>query len=355
VFQQKLSIYLSKFTMTAGLLPPAPQLDTKSFRAKVLTASEADYELGSFDIGAHDSAEGKTRLQAAELADPGLAGPHEELGFLAWREGQDEEARTEWQKAVSADPSCYRAAFALLMSGTPLNRQNQQQLEQTQHALEAIKERAPRFAPVFVELALIQWRLGHINPAYKSALVAETLEPWRAGYHLLTGYILLQGHQPKVAEGYARTVATRWPGSDHDEAVDLWNLLPATVRGDEPAPAPELPGDAAVVRGTIVTSSCDKSGLNLVLQPMAQNASALKLVVTGRYESGFSDTLWVGEDHYTPCFHLAGLPAVVAYKADEPGTGKLLVLEVRDDLPVVDLPMPAAKTAEAATSEPPHP
>jgi hypothetical protein len=78
-----------------------------------------------------------------------------------------------------------------------------------------------RFQRVFVELALIQWRLGHINPAYKSALVAETLEPWRAEYHLLTGYILLQGHQPKVAEGYARTVATRWPGSDHDEAVDL--------------------------------------------------------------------------------------------------------------------------------------
>jgi hypothetical protein len=172
---------------------------------------------------------------------------------------------------------------------------------------------------------------------------------------LLTGYILLQGHQPKVAGGYARAVATRWPGSDHDEAVDLWNLLPATMRGDGPALALALPTDAEVVRGTIVSSSCDKSGLNLVLQPMTQNASALKLVVTGPYESGFSDSLWVGEDHYTPCFHLGGLPAVVAYKAAGTGAEKLLALEVRDDLPELDLPVPAAKTAEAATPLAPHP
>jgi hypothetical protein len=286
--------------------------------------------------------------------NPALAGPHEELGFLAWREGQDEEARTEWQKAVSADSSSYRAAFAMLMSGTPLKQQSSQQLIQTQNALEAIKEKAPKFAPVFVELALIQWRLGQMNQAYQSALAAEKLEPWRAGYHLLIGYILLQGRQPKIAEGYARTVATRWPGSDHDEAVDLWNLLPPTARGDGPALNLALPGDSTVVRGTIVSSSCDKSGLNLTLQPAAPNAAALKLVVKGPHESGFSDTLWVGADHYTTCFHLAGLPAVVAYKVDGAGVEKLMALEVRDDLPEVNLPVPSPKPAEAATPLPSH-
>jgi hypothetical protein len=109
------------------------------------------------------------------------------------------------------------------------------------------------------------------------------------------------------------------------------------------------------VRGTIVTSSCDKSGLSLVLQPTTPKAPALKLIATGPHESGFSDTLWVGEDHYTPCFHLAGLPAVVAYKADGTGTEKLLVLEVRDDLPELDLPVQAPKTAEAATPLTSHP
>jgi tetratricopeptide (TPR) repeat protein len=342
-FEQKLSAYRSRLAVTAGVLPPVKGLDVKTFPARVLTAAEADYEIGSFDIGAHQQAAGKTRLQAAESADPALAGPHEELGFLAWRQGQDEEARSEWQKAVSADPSRYRAAFALLMSNIHLKEQNQQQLEQTQHALEALTEKAPKFAPVFVELALVQWRLGHLNQAYKNAVAAETFEPWRAGYHLLSGYILLQDHQPKIAEGYARMVATRWPGSDHDEAVDLWILLPAGTRGDGPALKLALPKDATVVRGTIVSSSCDKSGLNLVVQPNAPNTSALKLLATGRYESGFSDTLWVGEDHYTPCFHLAGSAAVVAYKADGAVAEKLLALEVRDDLPELNPPTPSLK------------
>ncbi len=124
-------------------MPPTKGLDAKTFSARILSPAEANYDLGSFDIGAHDEAAGKAHLQAAELADPALPGPHEELGFLAWRQGQDEEARTEWQKALSVDPSSYRAAFALLMSGTPLRLQDPQQLEKTQKALEAIKQMAP--------------------------------------------------------------------------------------------------------------------------------------------------------------------------------------------------------------------
>ena len=289
------------------------------------------------------------------MADPALAGPHEELGFVAWREGHDEQARTEWQKAVSADPSRYRAAFALLMSGTSLKSQDRQQLEQTQHALEAIQETAPKFAPVLVEIALVQWRLGHMNDAYKAALQAERLEPWRAGYHLLVGYTLLQGNQPEIAESYARTVASRWPGSDHDEAVDLWRQLPDTARGDDPPLTLALPGDATVARGTIVSSSCDKNGLRLVLRPTDATAAALTLSTNQRYESGFSDTLWMGEDHYTTCFHLAGLLALVAYKPQGQPPGTLLVLEVRDDLPQMKLPTSAASTAAAPTLSASHP
>ena len=69
-FEQSLSAYRSRIAVTAGVLPPMGGLDTKTFPARVLTAAEADYEIGSFDIGAHQQAEGKTRLQAAELADP---------------------------------------------------------------------------------------------------------------------------------------------------------------------------------------------------------------------------------------------------------------------------------------------
>jgi len=154
-----------------------------------------------------------------------------------------------------------------------------------------------------------------------------------------------------IAADYARQVASRWPGSDHDEAVDLWNQVPPAKRGDGPPLTLSLPPDATVARGTIVSTSCDKNGLALLLQPDAPNAPPLKLVAPGRYENGFADTLWVGEDHYTPCFHLAGLPAVVAYKPSADTTANLLVFEVRDDLPALNLAAPAPNAAPA----PPQP
>jgi hypothetical protein len=93
-----------------------------------------------------------------------------------------------------------------------------------------------------------------------------------------------------------------------------------------------------VARGTILSSSCDKSGISLSFQANTPNAPILKLATSGPFESGFSDTLWVGEDHYTPCSHLGGLPAVIGYEASGDGPAKLRVLEVRDDLPELNLP-----------------
>ncbi len=354
-FQQKLSNYISTFAFSGGVMRQVQGPDPNSFSVRTLTTAEADYDLGSLDVGAHDFASGFTLLQAAESANPNLAGPHEELGFLAWRAGQDSDARKEWRKAIDADPSSYRSAFALLMSGTPLKQQTPDQLEQTQHALEAINAKAPKFAPALVELALIDWRQGHLDAAYQASLAAEQLEPWRAEYHLLTGRILLQNHQPAMAAAYARQVAARWPGSDHDEAVDLWNQVPPNMRGDGPPLTLALPADATIARGTILSTNCSRTaGLTVLLQPADHSAPALNLFATGPLENGFADTLWVGEDHYTPCFHLAGLPAVVAYKPLPDGTSQLLVFEVRDDLPESGPPAPAPRASQSATPPPPH-
>jgi Tfp pilus assembly protein PilF len=350
-FYDKLSRYVSQYSFNAGLLPSVQVADAKSFPAKVLTAAERDYDLGSVDIGAHMFVEGKARMEAAVAADPKLAGPHEELGFLAWRAGQDEEAKAEWRKAVEADPKSYRAAFALLMSGRPLKDQSPQELEQTKLALDGLHEKAPRFAPVLVERALLEWKQGKLNPAFKDAMATEKLEPWRAEYRLLTARILSEGHQPKLAAKYARMVADRWPGSDHDEAVEVWSGLPAEARDDGPPLKLSFPEDATVIRGTILSTTCDK-GLSVVLQPAGEGTEPVKVSSAGPFESGFADTLWVGEDHYTPCHHLEGLPAVVAYKAASDGTKRLLVLEIRDNLPTA---VAVATPTAAAKDESAHP
>ena len=263
-FDKGLSNYLNKLSMTASVMPPGGVPDATYFTARVLTPAEADYELGAFETGAHDRTSATMHLEKAVALNPELAGPHEELAYLAWAQGQDDKAREQWQTAVKLDPTRYRSTFALLMSDKPLRQQSDEQLAATLAALEKINVIAPKFAPALVEQSLIKWRQGHLNDAYKLARSAEKLEPWRAGYRLLAGNILLRGNQPAVAAGYARMVADRWPGSDHDEAVDLWNQLPAANRDATGAPMTLLlPQNATQVRGTIVSTACDKGHLNV--------------------------------------------------------------------------------------------
>ena len=56
---------------------------------------------------------------------------------------------------------------------------------------------------------------------------------------------------------------------------------------------------------------------------------------TSSYLIGFSETLWFGKDHFTPCHHLDGLRAVVRYKpgSEKQTRGEWVELELRENFP----------------------
>jgi hypothetical protein len=223
-------------------------------------------------------------------------------------------------------------------------------LQITFAGLHHVAELAPDFAPAFVELALVEWRLGALQPAYRDAHRAEQLEPWRAGYHILTGHILLKGKQPAMAATYSRYVASHWFGPDHNEAVDLWRAVPAQSQGEGAPLALDTPAGTEVATGMLQDVSCGTPpASNLVvtfLPDQPAGAKPMTFKSDGRLMIGFSDTFWWGEDHFSMCHHLAGHRALVAYKAQ---TQQLLELDVRDDLPA---DTPAAKPAQTAATSP---
>ena len=340
-FDSAFSKYVRHFGFAAIVLPPDRGLDPKSFSERKLTPAEAAYELGCFHIGAHDRANARTLLEKSLALDPNLAVAHEELGFLDFDEGKDEDAEKEWKQATTLDPSLYRSLFAVTMSGPlsgPLAHISPVELLRAQGALQHVTQLGPRFAPAYVDLSRVEWQLGSLQQAYKDAHQAEILEPWRAGYHILTGRILLQGNQPAIAATYARYVATHWFGPDHDEAVDLWQAVPVDKRGDGEPLVLDMPDGADIVRGRLLDVSCSElpgaNKLSVTLLP-DQPADAKPLTFTSdtALVVGFSDTLWWGEDHFSLCHHLAGHPAVLAYKPKGPQGGELVNLEVRDDQP----------------------
>ncbi|HXZ29459.1 MAG TPA: hypothetical protein VEG08_15800, partial [Terriglobales bacterium] len=63
-------------------------------------------------------------------------------------------------------------------------------------------------------------------------------------------------------------------------------------------------------------------------------------------QTGFSDTLWYGADHFSPCRHVQGLRAIVRYRPSSGGdAGEIAALELRVDLPEP----PAPPTTPPAT------
>ena len=295
---------MSRFSFSAAVLPPDHTEDQKTYAERKLTPGETDYELGCFHIGAQDRKTGRELLEQALALDPKLAAAHEGIGFLSFAAGNDKEATAQWQQALALDPSLYRSLFAVTMSGTPLDRQTPDALRETETRVRHITELAPNYAPAYVELALIAWRLNHIQEAYTDAQKAETLEPWRAGYHLLTAHILLAGHQPAVAATYSRYVATHWLGPDHNEAVDVWTAVPQDKRGEGTALTLDVPAGTEVARGTLTALTCNETPQGhtttaTLIPDGAPGAKPLTLTSDGgRLMIGFSDTLWWGEDHF---------------------------------------------------------
>ncbi len=352
-FERALSIYINRFEFSAGVMPPDHSIDPKAFQERKLSPAETDYELGCFHIGAHNLPEGRKLIAEALVLDPKLAPAYEEQGYIDFIAGHDSDARTKWQEALTLDPTLHRSLFALTMSGPSLAQQTPAQLHETQLGLERVTTLAPRFAPAYVDLALLEWRLGSIKQAYKDARQAELLEPWRAGYHLVTGNILLRGGQPTMAAANARYVADHWFGPDHNEAVDLWEAVPAAKRDAGPALSRDLPPGVQVARGELSAVSCtDGPGpdhLKVTLTPSDPAAHPLEFLSDGRVMIGYSDSLWWGKDHFTTCHHLEGHPAIVAYKPGPSGSLELVELEVRDELPA-SLPSPAVTAAPAPSA-----
>src|SRR5258706_10574386 len=167
----------------------------------------------------------------------------------------------------------------------------------------------PKYAPTYVEHAKFAVADGNLTQVLACARTAEKMEPSRAGYHLLTGNILLRLSHPTEAAAHAAYVASRWEGVDHDEAMELWNRVPPAQRSGE-APSDTPPGESLSAEGTVKSISCDPHFVGLALDQAGQ---VLTFKVKGG-AGGFSHTLWFRSDHFTPCFHVTRLPAVVRYK-----------------------------------------
>jgi Tfp pilus assembly protein PilF len=339
--QQNFDEYIHHFAFRAAVIPRPPKVDDKDLLTRSMTIAETEAEVSSFYA---TTKQWKLARESGELAlknDPKLALAHQDMGFIGLQEGKDEEAAHEFSQAVELDNRMYRAQFAkTMMSLLPHATSPDDRMAYRLALLQTLNVN-PQFAPAYVELAKFYVAQGDPNQALRLALKAEKLEPSRAGYHLLTGQILLRLDRAADAASNAAYVADHWTSPDRDEGMELWMQVPA---GKRPAQGPaEIAErhDVNDAEGIVKSVACDEHTMTMTLE---QRGQSLSFHVQHDAPGGFSDTLWFGEDHFTPCFHTTGLRAVVRYKpaADKSYTGDAVFFAFRDDLP--------AAPGDAATS-----
>jgi len=329
---ERLDKYIRGFTFAVGVLKNPPYIDDKDFSSRALTIAETEAELGGFQLWTHDLGAAGPLIGQALKDDPKVGLAHEEMGFLHFAQGADGAAVSEFSQAYALDGSLYLSLFAKTML-SPLAVSDTQADQAAFHdALLKVLELNPQFAPAFVQLARLSVRQGNLKNALAHSRRAEELEPTRAGYHLLTGQILLRLGQFIDAAVCAKFVADRWPGTDHNEAVELWNSVPAPER---PAGEPILEvvqKDTQTVSGNVKSVSCGPQAWAFSL---TCNGQPCTFRTKGSFASGFSDTIWYGADHFSLCQHMEGMRAVVRYRqpSDASYAGDVTEIEIRDDLP----------------------
>jgi Tfp pilus assembly protein PilF len=333
--QKALDQYLRRLSLPTWVLKNPPHTDEDSFAVRSLSSAETEVELGGYHLWSHDIADARPLVERALRSDPALSLAHENMGFLDFADGKDEDAAREFSRACELDGSRYLSLFFKTMLSPVARSDAPADQSSFRGALLKTLDLNSEFAPAYVQLARLAVRQGNLSNALALARKAEQLEPSRAGYHLLSGQILLRMGRGAEAARFAKYVAERWYGPDHDEAVELWNGVPAAQRPDGDPPSVTVLQLTQRAEGRLESASCgDKDhGLELVVE---HDGKPLTFHSHGGWTGGFSDTLWYGEDHFSFCRHVEGLRVVVLYRppSDKGYAGDLAEVELRDDLPV---------------------
>ncbi len=337
--------YVQAFAFGAYAIENLTAIQAKDFSSRKLTRAESDAEIAGYRLWAHDAPEAADLVERALQDDPALAAAHEEKAFINFREGKDEDAVREFTRACELDKTLYLSQYFKAMMTS--KRDTPEQREVLRAELQQITQLNPQFAPAYVQLAMLFIADGQGTKSLVAARKAEQLEPSRAGYHLLSGEILLRMKREKEAAEVARYVAERWHGPDHNEAVALWNRIPAASRPADAIVIDEVEEQSQAAEGKMLSIACGEKSKNEVTLQRGDDLMVFKS--KGRQMIGYSDTLWYGSDHFSLCHHVEGMHAVIRYRpaVTKDYAGDWLSIELRDGLP----PEPqqqAAKSAPAA-------
>ena len=154
--ENQLGFYIRQAQYKEFLLnSAAAPIDPASYRVTVL--SQAGYDAFRADLLAYIGRDNDARalLKSAMAAEPSLPGPHETMGYLAFRDNDHEAARKYYQEAIHLNSKDYLVyfEFANLAISNQSSYQGSSPDPEIESSLRTSIQLNPGFAPAYDQLA----------------------------------------------------------------------------------------------------------------------------------------------------------------------------------------------------------
>jgi len=207
--QSGLERYIEQSSFGAFKLTKELPVDEVSFKAQLLTPTEA--EAVRADFLAYNQREKDSRLLLQQVLhdDPSNTLAHETMGYLEAREGNLREAQHWYEQAVKLDSQSYLANYyfaAMALNDGESGAEIDAQIEAS--LLKAIKLN-PSFAPACDELALFYaGRHKNLDQAHMLNLQAVQLDPGNVRFRVDAAEVLLTMQRETDASVVLQTALT---------------------------------------------------------------------------------------------------------------------------------------------------
>lgn len=195
--QQGLSDYVMQRKFMYFMMPAALPAEDAMPEVRAVSMAEADAVRADVLIYTNRAWEAQALAEAALRKDPKNALAHEVMGYLRFRKGDIEGAKTWYREAMELDGnSCLAHYYYAMMAMRSGARGEDEAIETSLRTSIALNE---EFAPAYDALAMFYAaRLEKLDEAHRLNVKAMALEDDRLSYRLDCAEVLLQ--QRQVAE-----------------------------------------------------------------------------------------------------------------------------------------------------------
>ncbi|MFB3923592.1 MAG: DUF1570 domain-containing protein [Terriglobia bacterium] len=375
--QKELESYVRQASFRYLRLKSSPEVDEMQLTPREMSAAESAAARADFLAHLQENTRARKLLEEALKADSQNALAHESMGFLELQQGNLEEARKWFTRAVSLDSKSYLTHYyfaTMALRETPSG----ETARQVEESFRAVMRLNPGFAPAYDGLAVFLMTRGErLEEARKLTLHAIELEPGNFAFRANAAGVLLrmdrvddalrvaeralalaktpeeQSFAQSVIESATKMLAFKAQEKERQERARVEEeafkrrldeaAAEAKTRAEhyqqedaEAAAARQSASTAAKAKGVpgwsagkIVAVSCKESpSLDLTLQGALNK---LRLHAANYFKIEFLATSWKPPDPFNPCQDLQGHQAAITYRSFKgaPYDGEIVSVEVR--------------------------